>query len=284
MTKDQRNTFGNSVGAHYDSITAAWMYLLGEDLHYGDFEDCETPLAVATARLTERMAAAAQLCSGLDVLDVGCGIGAPAITMVRRWGCNVTGISISEVGLDIARQRASESGVADRVSFRHGDAMNNGLPDRRFDRVWVMESSHLMKDKPALFAECVRVLRPGGILVLCDIIAHAELAIADTMRFAHEFLLLDQVFGRARMVTLDEYSRLAGINGLRVIQREDLSRQVRPTFAGWRKNAGLHRAAVESLLGREAIDRFVESTNVLERLWDLGKLGYGLLAAQKPLG
>jgi 27-O-demethylrifamycin SV methyltransferase len=281
VTKDQPNTSGNSVGAHYDKITAAWIYLLGEDLHYGDFENPQTPLAAATARLTERMAAAGQLRPGLDVLDVGCGIGTPAMTVARRWGCRVTGISISDVGIDIARQRASKSDVADLVRFQHGDAMNNGLPDHSFDRVWVMESSHLMKDKPALFAECARVLRPGGILVLCDIIAHADLTIADTMRFARDFLLLDQVFGRARMVTLDEYSRLGGLNGLRVIQREDISRQVRPTFAGWRTNAGLHRQAVEALLGREATDRFVESTSVLERLWDLNKLGYGILAAEK---
>ena len=141
------------VGLHYDKVTRAWVFLLGGDLHYGDFADPEEPLAAATARLTGRMAAA-DLRPGLEVLDVGCGIGTPAVTVARRYGCHVTGISISEVGLEMARQSALERGVADRVRFLYGDGMSNGLPDASCDRVWVMESSHLMGDKAALLGEC----------------------------------------------------------------------------------------------------------------------------------
>lgn len=171
------------VGVHYDKVTRARVYLLGEDLHYGDFADPEEPLAAATARLTGRMAAAADLRPGLEVLDVGCGIGTPAVTVARRYGCHVTGISISEVGLKTARQSVLEWGVADRVRFLYGDGMSNGLLDASCDRVWVMESSHLMGDKAALLGECARVLRGGGKLVLCDIIAHVVFPIADVMRY-----------------------------------------------------------------------------------------------------
>ena len=143
-----------AVGSHYDQVTLAWIYLLGEDLHYGDFAGADEPLNVATARLTQRMAEAAALCPSLEVLDVGCGIGGPAVTLARRWGCRVTGITISEVGLELARRRAEEQGIADRVRFLHADGMDNGLPDASFDRAWVMESSHLMADRGALLAEC----------------------------------------------------------------------------------------------------------------------------------
>ena len=98
-------------------------------------------------------------------------------------GCHVTGISISEVGLKTARQSVLEWGVADRVRFLYGDGMSNGLLDASCDRVWVMESSHLMGDKAALLGECARVLRGGGKLVLCDIIAHVVFPIADVMRY-----------------------------------------------------------------------------------------------------
>ncbi len=269
------------VGLHCDKVTRAWVFLLGGDLHYGDFADPEEPLAAATARLTGRMAAAADLRPGLEVLDVGCGIGTPAVTVARRYGCHVTGISISEVGLEMARQSALERGVADRVRFLYGDGMSNGLPDASCDRVWVMESSHLMGDKAALLGECARVLRGGGKLVLCDIIAHVVFPIADIMRYGRDFLLLDQVFGRARMDTLEEYDRLAAAHGLHVTRLDDISREVRPTFAAWRRNAEAFRGEVESLLGREAVDQFVASTHVLEKLWDFRKLGYGMMVAGK---
>jgi len=167
-------SYNENIGLHYDKVTAAWVYLLGADLHYGDFVGLEQPLAEATARLTERMALAADLHPGLEVLDVGCGIGTPAVAVALRWGCRVTGISISDVGLEMARSRAREAAVADRVRFLHGDGMNNGLPDATFDRVWVME------------------------------------------------------------------------------------------------------------LGREALDRFVDSASALEKLWDARKLGYGMIVAEKP--
>lgn len=202
------------VGLHYDHVTFAWSYLLGEDLHYGDFAEPGERLASATARLTDRMAAAAELAPKLEILDVGCGIGTQAITLARRWQCHVMGISVSEVGLRLGRDGAAAQGVADRVFFRYGNGMSNGLPDASFDRVWVMESSHLMEDKKALLAECARVLRQSGKIVLCDIIAHTPFTIMEIMKYGRDFLLLDRVFGRARMEPLTEYRRLAETQGL----------------------------------------------------------------------
>ena len=47
--------------------------------------------------------------------------GGPAVDLARQWGCRVTGITISDVGLGHARRRAEPLGVADRVRFLHAD-------------------------------------------------------------------------------------------------------------------------------------------------------------------
>lgn len=129
----------------YDRVTAAWLLLLGEEFHYGVFNSGDEPLDEATAELTARMADGAQLTAGLSVLDVGCGTGAPAMTMAKRHGVSVTGITTSSVGVAAARKRAQADGLSDVVRFEQRDGTDNGFPDASFDRVWALESSHLMR-------------------------------------------------------------------------------------------------------------------------------------------
>jgi 27-O-demethylrifamycin SV methyltransferase len=267
--------------SHYDRVTAAWGPLFGDDLHYGLFETGTEALAEATQALTERMAAAAKIAPGVEVLDVGCGTGAPACALAGDHGARVTGITTSAVGVEAATQRATAAGVSDLARFEIRDGTDNGFPDASFDRVWVLESSHLMPARGRLISECARVLRPGGMLALCDIVLRRPLPFAEVRRLRGELTLLRQVFGDARMEPLERYAELAQEHGLVVHEEVDLTATTRPTFARWRGNAQAHRAEVVALLGEADWTRFVDSCAVLEQFWDDGTLGYGLLAAHR---
>jgi 27-O-demethylrifamycin SV methyltransferase len=267
---------------HYDRVTAAWELLLGEELHYGVFADPSEELPTATRRLTESMMWAARMAPGSsEILDVGCGTGAPACELARRFGARVTGITTSGAGVEAARARAEQRGLAGLVSFEQRDGMDTGLPDRSFDRVWVLESSHLMRRRDRLIAECARVLRPGGRIVLCDIVLRRPMDLAEVRRLRQPLALLRDVFGDARMEPVEEYVGLAEANGLTVDVAHDLTAATRPTFARWRERACRHRAAVVEMLGEPDWEAFVESCDVLERFWDDGTLGYALIAAAK---
>jgi 27-O-demethylrifamycin SV methyltransferase len=267
---------------HYDRITEAWRLLLGEELHYGVFAHSDEPLAAATAALTTRMIDAAALAEGLDVLDVGCGTGAPACRLAREFGVRVLGITTSAVGVEAASRRADQEGLAGQVRFEQRDGMANGLPDRSFDRVWALESSHLMRDRAALIGECARVLRPGGRLVLCDITRRREIPFAEVRARRDDFATLREGFGDAHMEPLALYERLAEDSGLRVELSEDLTEQTLPTFARWRENAVLHRDAVIGLIGADGLATFERGTDLLEAFWRDGTFGYGLMAASRP--
>ena len=67
-----------------------------------------------------------------------------------------------------------------------------------------------------------------------------------------------------------------------VEHREDISAETRPTFERWRRNAHAHRAALVDSIGADGWSEFVGSCDYLERFWDEGKLGYGLLVARTP--
>lgn len=267
---------------HYDRVTSAWGYLLGDDLHYGVFARGDETLAEATAALTAKMVRGALIEPGVEVLDVGCGTGAPACALASDHGARVTGITTSAVGVQAARQRAESLGLAGYVHFEERDGMANGYPDASFDRVWVLESSHLMSPRHRVVAECARVLRPGGVMALCDIVLKRPLAFSEVRRLREPLTLLRQVFGDAHMEPLDTYAALAEEHGLVVDVIEDLTEATRPTFDRWRRTAEAHRDEVVELLDETDWQRFVDSCAVLEDLWDDGTLGYGLIAAHRP--
>jgi cyclopropane fatty-acyl-phospholipid synthase-like methyltransferase len=266
--------------SHYDRVTKAWGLLLGNDLHYGVFDIGPEDLPTATAALTARMIDAGAITSGVSVLDVGCGTGAPACHL-GRLGATVTGITTSEVGVAEARARANAESIADRVRFEERDGMDNGFPDASFERVWVLESSHLMREKQQLIAECARVLQPGGRMALCDIVLRREMPFEEVRRLLKPLALLRAVFGDAHMESLDTYAQRCVENGLVVDRRDDLTDATRPTFDRWRDNAHEHREAVVQSVGVDEWQRFVDSCDVLAGFWEDGTLGYGLIAAAK---
>ena len=119
-------------------------------------------------------------------------------------------------------------------------------------------------------------------MALCDIVLGGPMSLKELVAYRHEFLLLQRVFGRAKMEPLDVYESLAVGSGLVVETKRNISVETRPTFARWRDNADRHRAEVVELLGEQTWREFVEASRVLERLWDEDKLGYGVFVAVKP--
>jgi cyclopropane fatty-acyl-phospholipid synthase-like methyltransferase len=266
---------------HYDRITEAWSLLLGSELHYGLFETGSEPLETATAALTSLMIERAQLTSGLRVLDVGCGSGAPACRLAAEHGVDVLGITTSEVGVESATARAHSRGLRG-ATFEVRDGTANGLPDESFDRIWVLESSHLMPDRAALVSECARVLRPGGRLALCDLVRRRDISFLEVKEKRADFAVLRSAFGAARMDPLAAYVELAVAAGLEPDHAEDLTAVTRPTFTRWRANLDRHRARVLDLLGDRSVVDFERSLSILDGFWGDGTLGYAIMSARKP--
>ena len=266
---------------HYDRVTAAWNLLLGDELHYGVFCEGNEDLAAATRRLTALMIDAGRIEPGVEVLDVGCGTGAPACRLAAL-GARVTGITTSEAGVQAARARARAEGFEELTTFVQRDGMDHGFRDEAFDRIWVLVSSHLMRLRDRLLAECARVLRCGGRFALCDVVLAERIDFAEVRRLREPLALLRDVFGDARMEPVAEYRALADDHGLVVDTELDLTTATRPTFVRWRENANRHRDRVVALLGRAEWQRFLDACSVMERFWDEGRLGYTLLAGSKP--
>lgn len=266
--------------AHYDRVHRAWCLIMGDEFHYGLFATPDTSLARATAAMTAAMRLRAAVNPGDRVLDVGCGTGRQSCDLAEQLGASVLGITTSEQGVAAATDLAATRGL-DRVTFEVRDGTASGLPDAAFDVIWVLESSHLMRDRKALLTECVRVLRPGGRLALCDIVRRRDIPFLEVRSRREEFATLRAAFGDAHMEPLERYTETLGALGMAVTDGTDVTDATRPTFAAWRANVEAHEPRLVALLGRQGVDEFVAATHILQGMWDEGTLGYGLVAATR---
>ncbi len=96
------------------------------------------------------------------VLDLGCGIGGPSRYLAKAYGCRVTGVDLTPEFCDVAAMLARRTGLNDKVDYRQADAVALPFADCCFDVVWSQNIVMNIADRPRLYGEIWRVLKPGG--------------------------------------------------------------------------------------------------------------------------
>jgi ubiquinone/menaquinone biosynthesis C-methylase UbiE len=120
---------------------------------------------------TARLAQLAQIDASQRVLDVGCGIGGPSRYLASKFGCQVTGLDLTPEFVALAGMLAQRTRLADKVTYRQGNALDLPFPDASFDVVWSQNAAMNIADRDRLYGEMHRMLRPGGRLALQDVAA-----------------------------------------------------------------------------------------------------------------
>jgi MPBQ/MSBQ methyltransferase len=168
----------NSVGREYDAWTEEGIleYYWGEHIHLGYYSEAERAKGYLRKNFIQakydfidemaKWGEVAQL-KPEKVLDVGCGIGGTSRYLANMYGegTSVTGITLSQAQVDRGTSLAKERGI-DNARFQVMDALNMDFPDNSFDVVWACESGEHMPDKKRYVEEMIRVLKPGGRIVI----------------------------------------------------------------------------------------------------------------------
>ena len=156
-----------NVAHHYDLSDRLYDLFLDADRQYSCayFTDPANSLEQAQSDKKAHIAAKLALKPGMKVLDIGCGWGGMALYLHQKTGAEVLGVTLSEEQLKVARRRAEEAGVADKVKFELIDYRH---VTGTFDRiVSVGMFEHV---GPAhyrtFFRQCRNLLSEDGVMLL----------------------------------------------------------------------------------------------------------------------
>lgn len=109
----------------------------------------------------------------VQVLDLACGTGDFSIAIAKALssapGGHVTGVDLSEGMLAVMREKVGKAGLTEMISIEEGDGENLRFPDNTFDRVTIAFGIRNFEDREKGLREMLRVLKPGGRLVILEL-------------------------------------------------------------------------------------------------------------------
>ena len=217
--------------------------------------------------------------SGCAVLDIGCGLGAlDELLITRHRARSVVGIDIDPALLLLMQGRIERGGLADRIRAQRVDGGPLPFPGTSFDVVFSKDSIVQIPDKPKIFGEVLRVLRPGGRFIASDWLRGGTGAYSAEMM---EFFRLEGI--AYNMATLEESAaalRAAGFVDVGIRDRH-----------GWyltlaqRELAAMDgplKATIVGRIGAERAQHFIDDWRQLVVVLERGELRPGHLKAVKP--
>ncbi len=231
-----------NVAHHYDLNGRLYSLFLDRDRQYSCAYFASDDVSLEDAQLAKKRHIAAKLKldrPNLEVLDIGCGWGGMALTLAKEFGANVTGITLSEEQLTVARARAEAEGLSGRVHF---ELMDYRAMNREFDRiVSVGMFEHVGVPNYETFFKTVKsCLKPDGVALIHSI-----------GRFegpgATNAWITKYIFPGGYSPALSEVLGPVENAGLLTTDIEILRLHYAKTLAHWRRRFAANRDAIASI-------------------------------------
>ena len=207
---------------------------------------------------------------GKRILDIGCGIGGPALEMARSHDAEVVGIDLEQPLIDRANLAAHRFGMTGQCTFQVVEAGPLPFDDESFDIVVSSGALTQTDDKASLLGEACRVLRPGGHMT-CYEWMKSDAELSDDMRYW--FKLEELTY---EMETLEQFGRHFENAGFVEVVTTDASDWYRKEARREYEliKGSLYDKLVE-LLGSDVAEHFVEDWRAMTVVCDSGEMRQG---------
>lgn len=165
---------------------------------------------------TREIAEALAVGQGDTVVDIGCGLGGAARALAELRGCTVAGIDLTPAFCEAATELSRRTGLDERTSFRVGDATALDLPDASVDAAMTIHAAMNIPDKPAVYREAHRVVRPGGRFVVYDVLQGEGGEVRYPVPWARDASI-------SHLATTDEMRAMLTAAGFEIVAEHDSS-------------------------------------------------------------
>lgn len=209
-----------------NSYNKNWMNDQNLAMHLGFWDEHSKNLHDALINENKCVARELRVNNKDIVLDAGCGVGGTAIWIAENFGCKVTGISVVDKQVNLARKHAQRRNIDDLVSFETRSFAETGYPDQSFSKIYFVESISHAENKSGVLQEVYRLLKPNGICVITD--AFVE---KDPLTDTDNELLNDWYEGWAcaYLANIDEFRQDARKKGFEELDFTNTTEKIMPS-------------------------------------------------------
>ena len=263
------------ISKFYDTGTKTYLRLYGPHFHDGYYTSGRESQRQAQEDLIIRLAGLAGITRGTRVLDVGCGVGGSSIWLAKNREAVTTGITISQVQVNIAKRLAGKSGVSSE--FHLMDAMNIQL-DKKFDVIWIVDALVHLPDQHQFLQSSFDYLTPGGKLVIFDWMLKDDAVSSNRVEQVIEDMLL------SGLVSMAGYQRTLTSAGYHISHAEDVTSY---TVKTWQDALSVTRkfsffTGLGEIIMRPAISlKFLRAVLGMRREMLAGRIRSGIIVAEK---
>lgn len=223
-----------NIRQHYDLSNAFFATFLDPTMTYSCalFTSAEESLEQAQRTKLRTIIKKARITAEDHVLEIGCGWGSFALEAVRQTGCRVTGITVSQEQLELARQRVREAGLEEQIEIRLCDYRHIEGQYSKVVSIEMLEAVGHAGLGP-FFAACERALMPGGRAVI------QVITIPDRKYSAYRYSsdwIRKHIFPGGHLPSIGAISRaMAGSSTLHLNELEQYGADYAKTLACWRQ-------------------------------------------------
>ncbi|MEC9185471.1 MAG: methyltransferase domain-containing protein [Pseudomonadota bacterium] len=231
-------------------------------------------LSIGGTASTEDLALLAGVTQQSRVLEIGSGVGGPALHLAATYGCSVVGLDLVETNVAEANERAKARQLDHLVSFQQGDALDLPFAGGAFDVIWGQDAWCHVPDKAKLIEEIGTVLSPGGTVAFTDWIETGPIE-----GKAREDMLA--AMAAPNIATLDDYKRYLESNGCTVVHQENASDLFVSQYRAIMSRLVEMRETLSNRFSARVFEIVVQRNNCILEAFQCGALGGGRVVARK---
>lgn len=274
-----RKEITNIIADFWDKTTDAWRTIWGPHIHHGYYDDVSLTPLQAQERLIDKLVVMLDIKPHDKILDVGCGMGGSSLHLAKNFNVTVTGITLSQKQVVIATQQALTENIRN-VTFKIEDALSlSNFKNDSIDIIWSLESCEQFFDKDLFIKQVLRVLKPGGRLMLATWCSDRDVYEG---KIAQQYRDLCLAFDLPYMPTIESYRCLLEAANFKVTHALDWSNHVKKT---WDVGVSLVNAhsfiKLIKMLGWRGF-RVAKQVKMMRDAFHQNRVKYGVFLATKP--